>query len=588
MMNKMSKQQWIIVGVIFLVGIFLGWLLAPSPSGQAGSPADRDTTAVSEGQVWTCSMHPQIRQNEPGKCPICGMDLIPLEVEESQKQVEGITLSRNALEVANIQFAVVQRRQGTKTLRLPAVVAPDERQLLRLTSHVPSARIEELYVNFEGAFVQAGQPVAKIYSPEIIAAHRELLVALRENQPLLLETIRQKFRNWKFTEQQIAALERSQELQSTVEILSPVSGHVLKLNVREGDHPKEGDVIMEIANLSTVWVWLDVYEQDLPFVRVGMPVSFQFDALPGKTFEGRIAYIEPTVNETTRSVPVQVEIPNPGLQLRPGMYGVATVYARRGSVMTIPKTAVLWTGERSLVYVKAEQQEDRVVVVPRMVRLGADLEDAVEVLDGLQEGEEVVANGTFIVDASAQLAGFVSMMNPTGGQSAVPHHHGGHAMPQQSEAKHSQQAQGSHQGAVKLSANQITALLQGYNQFVEALVASSLPAAQKAAQRLIAIVQQHSQVQKAVPSLQQTLKKLEQAQTLKDFRAALDPLSRQLQQLLKHQSLPKPVYVLQCPMAFDNREGYWLSPEPVVKNPYFGEQMLSCGSVVDTLRSRHR
>jgi len=564
MMNKMSKQQWIIVGVIFLVGIFIGWLLAPSPSAQEGSVADSDTAAAAQGQVWTCSMHPQIRQNEPGKCPICGMDLIPLEVEESQKQVEGITLTRNALEVANIQFAVVQRQQGTKTLRLPAVVAPDEGKLLRLTSHVPSARIEELYVNFEGAFVQAGQPVAKIYSPEIIAAHRELLVALRENQPLLLETIRQKFRNWKFTEQQIAELERSRELQSTVEILSPVAGHVLKLNVREGDHPKEGDVIMEIANLSTVWVWLDVYEQDLPFVRVGMPVSFQFDALPGKTFEGRIAYIEPTVNETTRSVPVQVEIPNPKLQLRPGMYGVATVYAQRRSVMTIPKTAVLWTGERSLVYVKAEQQEDRVVVVPRMVRLGADLGKVVEVLDGVQEGEEVVANGTFIVDASAQLAGFVSMMNPTGGQSAVPHHHGGHAMPQQ------------------------TALLQGYNQFVEALIASSLPAAQKAAQRLAEVVQQHSQMQKAAPSLQQTLKKLSQAQTLKDFRAVLDPLSRQLQQLLEHQPLPKPVYVLQCPMAFDNQEGYWLSSEPVVKNPYFGEQMLRCGSVIDTLQAKHR
>ncbi len=572
-------KQWLILTGIFLGGVFLGWLLSPSVP-ESEPTAAADTAAVQEGQIWTCSMHPQIRQNKPGKCPICGMDLIPLETEQAATTTEGIPLSSDAIAVANIRFAVAERRKAEKVLRLPAVVAPDERKLLRLTSHVPSARIESLYVNFEGAFVRKGEPVAKIYSPEIIAAHRELLIALQEKQPVLLETIRQKFRNWKFTEEQIAQLERTKQLQSTIEILSPVTGHVLKLNMREGDHPMEGAVIMEIADLSTVWVWLDVYEQDLPLITVGMPVSFQFDAVPGKIFKGTVAYIEPTVNEKTRSVPVQVVIPNPALQLRPGMYGVATVHIQQSPTLVIPKSAVLWTGERSLVYVKAEEQPDRVIVVPREVRLGADLKDVVEVVAGLSEGEEVVAYGTFIVDASAQLAGFPSMMNPTGGQSALPHHHGGHTMPMEKGGK----SEHTGAGVSKIPSQKLDRVLRQYEKLTEALIASSLEAAQQATHQLYTVLQSDPQFQPLLRKLKKPLEALHKAKDLKSMRVAFDPLSRTLYQVFQQQSLPRSLYLLQCPMAFENKEGYWLSSEPKVRNPYFGAEMLECGSVVDTLR----
>lgn len=417
---------------VLLLGVFIGWLLSPSspsvPSQILTVDSGSSGESGEEQQFWTCSMHPQIQQPSPGKCPICGMDLIPISktsVKEEQPG-GGIPLSRQTIEVANVQFAKVHRMGAKKHLRLPATVEADESKLIRLTSHVPSARIEKLYVNFEGAFVRKGEAVAKIYSPEIITAHRELLLARNDSVPRgdLEKIVHQKFRNWKFTEQQIAQLANSREVQSTVEILSPLSGYVLKLYVREGDHPKEGTVIAEIADLSSVWIWIDLYEQHLPFVRVGSSVRIEFEALPGKRYSGTISYIEPTINPKTRTTRARVILANPGNFLRPGMYGLAEIMVQQPSVLAIPKTAVLWTGERSIVYVKVAQTADRAIVRPRQVRIGAELGNSmIQVLDGLIEGEEVVSHGTFVVDASAQLLGFESMMSTGGEAAAVPHQH---------------------------------------------------------------------------------------------------------------------------------------------------------------------
>ncbi len=417
--NKIIRNKYVLPAVTLLAGLILGALLFGGSDHKTKSTTGKtQADEHAQHQIWTCSMHPQIREDGPGECPICGMDLIPLEQNTSAGQPDpnAISLSDEAIKLAQIQTYKVKKALPLQSVNLSGTVEPDERRSEKLTARF-SGRIEKLYINFTGQKVFRGQKIAEIYSPELITAQRELQDAAKykDSQPALYQAARHKLKLWDLTPAQIDTLEKMSGVASRFPILSPVSGFVQKRSVAEGNYVKQGQALFDITPLNRVWVMLDVYESDLHRIRRGNRVDFTVDALPGKTFSGKVDYVDPFVNPQTRVAKVRVEFRNDNLQLKPGMFvnAVVKIHAGNKESLLIPKTAVLWTGRRSVVYVKNGND-----FVYREIILGPEAGDYYVVISGLQEGEEIVRNGVFKVDASAQLLGKPSMMNQDGGKAA--------------------------------------------------------------------------------------------------------------------------------------------------------------------------
>lgn len=413
---KLFKNRTIQAILLVLAGLFVGWIIFGTSEVPSSSKAEHNHIADAKKQLWTCSMHPQIRKEEPGKCPICGMDLIPLRSEGGSSDIpEGaMQMSEEATALANIQTSVVNRKNPVKEMLLYGVIAPDERSLQSQAAHV-SGRIERLYVDFTGETVQRGQTLASVYSPELFAAQQELLEALKMTpaQPQLVAAARDKLKLWKLTDAQIATIQSRGIVSSTVDIKANTSGIVTAKRVSEGDYVPQGGVLFDVANLSKVWAMFEAYEADLAFLRKGDKLSFTLQAIPGKTFNGIISFIDPILDKTTRTAKIRVEVSNPDLRIKPEMYATAKVNARLqqyNNQIVIPQSAVLWTGKRSIVYV-ALSGYDTPVYQLREVELGPSLGDSYVVLSGLNDGETIVTNGAFAIDASAQLEGKRSMMN---------------------------------------------------------------------------------------------------------------------------------------------------------------------------------
>jgi Cu(I)/Ag(I) efflux system membrane fusion protein len=361
--------------------------------------------------------------DHPGKCPICGMELIPL-VKSSTTSVDpsAIHLSKEAAQLANVLTSVVTKQKPVKEVRLYGKVQADERLFQSQVAHVPG-RIERLSVNFTGESVIKGQVLAEIYSPELITAQQELLetVKTKQLQPELYEASKEKLRQWKLTDDQIAKIESSGVIQNNFEVLSNTAGTVTARRVNNGDHVSEGTVLFDIADLSKVWIMFDAYESDLQFLHTGEKLSFNLQALPGIDFTGNIIFIDPVIDPVTRVAKIRVETTNQSGKLKPEMFAtgiVSTTLNEYRDNMVIPKTAVLWTGKRSVVYVK-QPGTDEPIFKLREIGLGPMLGESYVITDGLAEGEEIVTSGTFSVDAAAQLEGKPSMMNPRGGKTST-------------------------------------------------------------------------------------------------------------------------------------------------------------------------
>ena len=438
---KTKQVQYIIFA---LAGLLVGWLLfSPSSTPQADSSHhDHSHDSIAghshshdlqqdENGVWTCSMHPQIRQDKPGKCPICGMDLIPVRKSGNNNEnidPSSIQLSEEAMALADVQTSRVSKENPVKQVRLYGKIAPDERSLQSQTAHV-GGRIENLAVDFTGETVHSGQTLATLYSPELFTAQQELLEAIKMQQPALIQAAKEKLQLWKMTDAQITAIEQSGTTSPLVEIKSNTSGIVISKKVSQGDYVSQGAILFDVANLSKVWDMFDAYEVDLPFLSKGDPVEFTLQALPGKVYKGKIAFIDPIVNATSRTSRVRVEVSNPQMELKPEMYATATVNAALKGYkdqIVVPQTAVLWTGKRAIVYVKQPDISTPTFQM-REVELGPSLGNAYVILKGLSDGEEIVTNGVFSIDASAQLEGKPSMMNNDGNVAQPMTGHAGHA-----------------------------------------------------------------------------------------------------------------------------------------------------------------
>ena len=407
------KQKILFIGISLITGLFLGWLFFHS-SQKSDMKSGQSSEALKK-TIWTCSMHTQIKMEQPGKCPICGMDLIPLgQSGTGSVDPDAIHLSKDAAQLANVLTTVVTKQKPIKEVRLYGKVQADERLFQSQTSHVPG-RIERLNINFTGESVAKGQVLAEIYSPELITAQQELLetVKTKQLQPELYEASKEKLRQWKLTDDQIAKIESTGVIQNNFQVLSNTSGTVTARRVNNGDHVSEGTVLFDVADLSKVWIMFDAYESDLQFLHVGEKLSFILQALPGNNFTGSIIFIDPVIDPVTRVAKVRVETENQSGKFKPEMFAtgiVSSLLTEYSDDIIIPKSAVLWTGKRSVVYVK-QPITDEPVFKMREVELGPVLGESYIITKGLSEGEEIVTSGTFSVDAAAQLEGKPSMMN---------------------------------------------------------------------------------------------------------------------------------------------------------------------------------
>ncbi|MDR9373907.1 MAG: efflux RND transporter periplasmic adaptor subunit, partial [Schleiferiaceae bacterium] len=400
----MNKKTLLMLAAALALGVLLGWGLFSNASPEAevaSQKAVRETT-------FTCSMHPQIRQKEPGDCPICGMELIPVaQAPGHQKDSLAVAMSPTAQKLAQVQTITVGTTEPVKNISLTGKVQADARRVYSQTTHFPG-RIEKLTVSFKGERVKEGQVLAYVYAPELIRAQEELLEAqkVQESQPALFRSALGKLQNWKLSEAQVQRVLNAKKPIKKFPIRADVNGYVLEKNVHQGDYLGQGDKLYTIADLSKVWLMFDVHESDLSWVAEGDTVHFKLAGLPGEQFKGSISQVDPVINPQTRVAGARVELPNPQGRLRPEMLARGTLRAtldEKGEALVIPESAVLWTGERSVVYVKSKASQGSYAM--REVRLGTSLNPGFVVQEGLRSGEEIVVHGTFSVDAAAQLAG---------------------------------------------------------------------------------------------------------------------------------------------------------------------------------------
>ena len=569
---KTNKFTIIIAAATLVVGLLAGWLIFGRSSEESHEGHDHTAVEVAGETIWTCSMHPSVRQSEPGDCPICGMDLIPMDDEQDEgSDPAAISMSETAMQLASVRTAKVGVAEPVKTVRLNGKVETDERRIASQSSHIPG-RIEKLMVSFTGEFVQKGQVIASVYSPDMVTAQEELFEAekIKETQPQLFNAAKEKLKNWKLTENQIEAILQSDAPKEEFEVLADVSGYVTSRKVNVGEYISRGQPIYEIADLSRVWVLFDVYEQDMPWVKKGDKISFTIQSLPGENFEGTISYLDPVIDPKTRVAKARVEMANSGLRLKPEMFASGKVEAKltaKAGNLSVPKTAVMWTGKRSVVYVKSATEKG-VNFMLREVTLGPALGDSYLVESGLDEGEEIAVSGTFSIDAAAQLAGKPSMM-------------------QRPEAKTMETSQAFRE--------QITAVANAYFEVKNALVNDDAGTAQKAAGKVTGALgnvnmsllegDAHHHWMALQKQLEEASGMISGTDDIEKQREHFNMLSEAMLETTESFGLEiDKTYRLFCPMAFDDEGAFWLSESDEILNPYFGDMMLRCGEVKETYR----
>lgn len=330
----------------------------------------------------------------------------------ARDSTQPVMLSGDEARRIGVTYTVATVGALGKEIRTVGQVTFDETAVSTISPRI-DGWVEDLHVNFTGQQIRAGQALLSVYSPMLVTAQEELLLARRLEGEMkdaspeargrvaeLLASARRRLAYWDIPESEIARIERTGEVQRTLTLRAPASGVVVEKNVLQGQRIMAGDALYRVADLRRVWVEGDVFEQDLPAVRLGLPVTTSFESFPGEPHAGRISYVYPTLNPETRTARVRVELPNPGLRLKPGMYAtIRFVGAARPDALTVPRSAVLSTGERNLVFVRRADG----MLEPREVAVGVASDERIEILRGLSAGETVVASATFLVDAESNL-----------------------------------------------------------------------------------------------------------------------------------------------------------------------------------------
>jgi len=639
-----------VLSIVFAVGLGFGLMAGKQrEAGGEGAAAGERAAVPADQEVryWTCSMHPQIKLPKPGQCPICFMDLVPVEVGVADEAgVPRLALSERAKVLAKVETAEVRLRELTHEIQMVGKVTADETRITHISSYIPG-RLDRLFVNYTGIFVRKGDHLAEIYSPELLIAQNEYVLALDAldqagRQPAehemavstakaMREAARRKLELWGIPKDQIEGLAEHRRPGDHMRLDAPLEGWVLDRQGYEGMYVDTGTRLFTLADLRTVWVLLDAYELDIGFIRYGQSAHFQTEAFPGRDFSGRVAYIDPVLNEMTRTVKVRLSVPNPDMKLHPGMFvrahlavrlgqggtvldnelagkwispmhpeivkdapgtcdvcgmalvpaeslGFASTATPAAKALAVPQTAVLLTGTRAVVYVE-KQEGDRTVYEGRTIELGPRAGDYYIVAAGLAEGERVVTRGALQIDSALQIQAKPSMMQPAT-QPAAP----GETPVTEPTAPPSRAVAGA------MYHRHVRPVIEAYLDLVSALAADDEPQAARAAQSLPQAIkaagphglegQDADLFRSQMSSIASSLSGQE-SQTLVTLREKLLQLTAALETYLKTfgHDRPGPVVRLYCPMARDNRGAFWFQADSQVRNPYFGAAMLRCGEV---------
>jgi len=622
------------VALIVLVGLAqrIGWIRPAEEPGPA--------TAAAAGSIFTCPMHPQIRQPSAGRCPICGMELVPAASGAADLDELSVTIEPAQRRLANIQTATVESAPLSATLQTVGVIAVDESRQATVAAYI-DGRLERLFADYTGVELKKGDHLAVIYSPQLFAAQVEYiearralaaaggLPAVRQAQEALAANTRQRLREFGMTDEQLAELESTGDPQSRLTIYTPQGGTVVEKLAIEGNYVKAGDPIYRVAELSTVWLMLKLFPEDAIRIHFGQRVEAVVQSIPGERLLGRVAFIDPTVDPKTRTVGVRVELSNDG-RLRPGDYAEAFItlpISPQGKVydsdlagkwispmhpqiirdapgqcpicgmdlvptsrygfaeqplpqpasLFVPRQAVLLAGGNSIVYVETKPGRFEI----RPVTVGAILRNKVVILDGLKQGESVATAGNFLIDSQMQLAGKPSLIDPA------------RALAAGKEQKEQEQ-----KGPLQFDKVEVTPvggeagksleqLYAAYFQVQQALSADKQPTA-AAAQSLHQLAQKLAQDTNVPGTSANFLKQIaESAEHLHHLdlakaRQAFKPISHAVVTLAAHvrgQGARQSFTHFYCPMV-EGGGGDWLQPGGKLLNPYFGSEMLHCGEQV--------
>lgn len=567
-MEKQKIKTYITYIIFILAGLLLGWLLFGGSSDDHHHDHDHEHAEQNGDVEYTCSMHPQVRQDEPGDCPICGMDLIPASDEDDHQDDDPFlfTMRESHSTWANLRTQKVEATHTGTTLRLTGKVAVNEKEERLLTAHFPG-RIERLYADYTGRFISQGERLATLYSPELMQAQQELIQAAgrKESQPRMYSAARERLKLFNLTEAQIKRIEESGQASATTDIYATRSGYLTQRAVSEGDYVNTGQTLFTIAGLSNVWVELDAYESQIGQIRTGNQADVELSAYPGAKLTGQVEFIDPFINPKTRTARVRLTVSNSNNLFKPGMLVNATLTGAGHHQLVIPEAAVLWTGKRSVVYVK-KSQDNGFTFEFREIETGQRTAAGYTVLSGLSEGEEIAVNGVFAIDAAAQLRGHYSMMAPPE-RAAIP----------------------------EPFKSNLEKLFRIYFNLKNALAEDAPEAARNHGHELkkqLATTGKHSLDGEhhmfwmdQFENMEESVEKFVDAADKEKMRVHFELFSKAFIETARTLgAIGQNWYVAFCPMVDGNRGAYWLSEFEEIKNPYFGDMMLRCGEIKKELR----
>ncbi len=372
--------------------------------------------------IYHCPMHPNYTSYKPGECPICGMTLVPVEEEHKEMEMpEGtVRIPPEKQQLIGVKFEKVEFRDLKKEIRTVARVTYDERRLTYVNTKFPGW-VENLYVDYTGRLVKKGEPLFSIYSPELVSAQEEYLLALKaksyfEGKPFsevkeetenLLESSRRRLLYWDIKEEQIKELEKTGKPFRTLIFFSPITGFVIEKNILKGKYVMPGENLYKIADISNIWILADIYEHELNLISIGQEATVELAYLPGEKFSGKITYIYPYLENETRTTKVRIELSNKDFKLKPDMFGNIVINVDIGKKLTVHEDAVIDSGERKIVFIDKGEG----FFEPREVKLGVKAGEFYEVIDGLNEGERVVSSANFLIDSESRLKSAVKKIH---------------------------------------------------------------------------------------------------------------------------------------------------------------------------------
>lgn len=605
-----------LIGFVIIIVLVFSLGLLISGDGRSGSVSGDDgheqaAVDAPESTMWTCSMHPQIKLPKPGKCPICFMDLIPLESGGEELSLRRLTMTEAARTLARIRTTQVRRANVEGDIRMVGKIAYDETRVTTISAWVPG-RLDSLYVDYTGMTVKKGDPLIYIYSPRLLTAQEELIQAhkavmttrsagsaLKTTAQTTFEAAKEKLKLYGLTASQIENIVTTGNTADHINIYAPAGGVVVEKNALEGMYVNTGTPIYTVADLSQVWVIFEAYESDLPWLREGQMVSFMAASLPGRRFDGIVTFIDPVVNPKSRTIRVRAMVDNHDGWLKPDMFvqGIVRIdtsaaYDVKDTPLLIPASAPLITGTRAVVYVE-HHENDEIVFEGREVELGPRIGDFYVVVSGLSEGELVVVNGAFKIDSELQIQARPSMMSPEG-RAGKGHQHGGQYTPVEGTA-HLEVAG---PGPVAISNAARAALTPVYTDYLGvqmALAGDDQAAAVEGYRRLVASVagvnmslfagDAHQAWQDLAATLDRRARDGAAAADITAARERFYHLSKAIIDLHTRfgHTGDAEYYLTFCPMANNNQGAYWLQAVDTVYNSFFGAMMLRCGTIKQAL-----